>query len=91
MITPELITQVAARFYALGTSEEAVKALRADYRGLHFTYCADDDVTADYPVYRQPEFNIYLVNGHEHCLTLTPNFETATGVVLAWRSGDDEE
>lgn len=29
-------------------------------------------------------FNVYLVNGSEHCLTLTNDPELAIGVVLAW-------
>ena len=34
------------------------------------------------PVLERPGFNVYLVNGSEHCLTLTNDPELAIGVVL---------
>ena len=40
------------------------------------------------PVLERPGFNLYLVNGSEHCLSLTNDPELAIGVVLAWT---DEE
>jgi hypothetical protein len=48
--------------------------------------CGDDDM----PVAGAGPagFNLYQVNGCEHCLTLTNDPEVAIGVVLAWM---DEE
>ena len=39
-------------------------------------------------VLERPGFNVYLVDGCEHCLTPTNDPEVAVGVVLAWM---DEE
>ena len=63
--------------------------LRARFPGLHLTVCGDDDVPARLPaVLERPGFNLYLVNGSEHCLSLTNDPDVAIGVVLAW-TGED--
>lgn len=63
--------------------------LRKQWPDIHLTLCGDDDVPARLtPVLERPGFNMYLVNGSEHCLTLTNDPELAIGVVLAW-VGDD--
>ena len=35
-------------------------------------------------------FNVYLIDGREHCLCLTNDFDVATGIVLAEVIEDDE-
>jgi hypothetical protein len=59
--------------------------LRERFPSLHLTLCGDDDVPARLPaVLERPGFNLYLVNGSEHCLSLTNDPDVAIGVVLAW-------
>jgi len=66
--------------------DEALLAdLRGRFPGLYLTLCGDDDVPARLPaVLERPGFKLYLVNGGEHCLTLTNDPDVAIGVVLAW-------
>jgi hypothetical protein len=65
--------------------EATLDCLRDRWPGLHFALCSDDDVPARLsPVLARPGFNLYLVNGSEHCLTLTNDPDVAIGVVLAW-------
>lgn len=81
------IADAAAEFQFL--DDATLDALRGRWPGLHFTVCGDDDVPARLsPVLERTGFNVYLVNGSEHCLTLTNDPELAIGVVLAWM---DEE
>lgn len=69
--------------------DSTLECLRGRWPGLHFTLCGDDDVPARLsPVLARPGFNLYLVNGSEHCLTLTNDPEVAIGVVLAWMDGE---
>jgi hypothetical protein len=83
MISPALAETIADQVQNHGLDEEAVSALRKAYPELHFTYCMDDDITAGRPVAERPGFNIYLVDGREHCLCLTADHDVATGLVLA--------
>ncbi len=79
----EQIQAVAEAARAAGLSETTLSAMRARFKGIHLTYCMDDDVTGAKPVLAYPDLNVYLVDGREHCLRLTDTMEFATGLVLA--------
>ncbi|KJV07377.1 DUF6129 family protein [Methylocucumis oryzae] len=83
MMNVEQVQAIAERITALGLSDETVSVLRQDYQPIHFTYCMDDDLPNNTPVMTQPEFNLYLIDGREHCLCLTNNYDVATGIVIA--------
>lgn len=89
MITAELVKTIADGLEGQGLDESSVSALRGTYPEVHFTYCSDDDVLSGQPVSEREEFNIYLVDGREHCLHLTSDYAAATGLVLAFRVDDD--
>ena len=63
--------------------------MRNSFSGIHFTYCMDDDVVAATPVHEEANFNLYLIDSRNHCLSFTQDMEVATGVVLA--EIDDDE
>ena len=86
MIPAETLTAIADAAAALPALEDAgLERLRAGWPGLHLTLCSDNDVPARLPpVLERPGFNLYLVNGSEHCLSLTNDPAVAIGVVLAW-------
>lgn len=81
------IGDAAAQYPLL--DEATLDCLRDRWPGLHFALCSDDDVPARLsPVLARPGFNLYLVDGSDHCLALTNDPEVAVGVVLA--SVDDD-
>ncbi len=83
MITAEQTQEIAAKIAALGVDETTVSALRQQYQAMHFTYCMDDDLPNNTPVVEHEGFNLYLIDGREHCLCLTNDFDAATGIVVA--------
>lgn len=83
MINEEMIQTIAGAVEAHGTNEDTITALRQRFTDVHFTYCMDDDIPNDDPVLERPGFNLYLVDGREHCLRLTRDATAATGVVVA--------
>ncbi len=83
MITPEQLNAIAARIGEQALSESVISMLRGEYPGIHFTYCMEDDIPNHEPLQECPGFNLYLVDGREHCLCLTRNFEHASGIVIA--------
>jgi hypothetical protein len=89
MITTELAEEIAGRVAASGLSEALVSELRKAYPGIHFTYCLDDDIHGAAPFLERPGFNLYLVGGTGHCLSLSGNSATASGLVLAEVLEDD--
>ncbi len=86
MISRDTLSAIADGAAALPALDDAGLAqLRAAWPNLHLTLCSEDDVPARLPaVLERPGFNLYLVNGNEHCLSLTNDPEIAIGVVLAW-------
>lgn len=83
MISEQILTEIAERVTTAGVEETMLTALRAEYPALHFSWCSDDDITHIEPVLERSQFNLYLVDGREHCLCLTRDFANATGVVVA--------
>ena len=91
MIEQEVIDKINALVVDRGLDESAVSRLREMWPDIHFTYCADDDVTAASPVFESEGFNIYLVDGRDHCMKFTSQLQNATGLVLAEVEEDEEE
>jgi hypothetical protein len=84
MITEQLVNQVATILARAGLSAESVAALRDAFPEMHFTHCLDDDIGAGIAPYRETDdFNLYLIDGSEHCIRFTRSLEGATGLVLA--------
>ncbi|CAA9890086.1 conserved hypothetical protein [Candidatus Methylobacter favarea] len=83
MISQSQVNAIAATIETSGVDETTVSALRQHYQSIHFTYCMDDDLPNNTPVIEHKDFNLYLIDGREHCLCLTNDYETATGIVVA--------
>lgn len=83
MISPEQLQAIAARVSTQVLSETAISTLRGEFPGIHFTYCMEDDIPNHQPMLEGEGFNLYLVDGREHCLCLTRNYDHASGVVVA--------
>ncbi|MEW5756150.1 MAG: DUF6129 family protein [Pseudomonadota bacterium] len=83
MISEQTLIDIADRVGAQTLDETITRRLRADFPGVHFTYCMDDDVTSAKPVLARKGFNLYLIDSRDHCLAFTRQCELATGVVVA--------
>ena len=83
MISAMQIQDIAAKIESSGIEEATIAGLRQAYQPIHFTYCMDDDLPNNTPVFEHKDFNLYLIDGREHCLCLTNDYDTATGIVVA--------
>lgn len=83
MINPRQLADIARLVVAEGLTPAILTSLRRIYPGVYFTSCLDDDIIGTEPVLRKTGLNLYLVDGRQHCLQLTEDFQVATGVVLA--------
>jgi hypothetical protein len=90
MIATDVIDKINTLVLEHGLDEAGVATLRGLWPEIHFTYCSDDDVMAAKPVRESQGFNIYLVDGREHCLKFTSDPQNATGLVLAEVEDEDE-
>ncbi len=83
MISKSQVNAIAAAIETLGIDESTVLTLRQQYQPIHFTYCMDDDLPNNTPIIENKAFNLYLIDGREHCLCLTNDYDAATGIVVA--------
>ncbi|PIQ34258.1 MAG: hypothetical protein COS35_08440 [Zetaproteobacteria bacterium CG02_land_8_20_14_3_00_50_9] len=83
MIEQSTIDAIVSRLEANELDEACISQLRAEFSGLHFTWCMDDDIGSEVPLVERERFNIYLVDGEGHCLKLTTDLSKANGVVIA--------
>lgn len=83
MITTAQLAEVSSKIKTHGVDESILSSLRQEYPDIHFTYCMDDDIGSYEPVLSETGFNLYLIDGREHCLCLTNNHDVATGIVIA--------
>lgn len=83
MITEATLQAVFAKLAEHELSDALISQLRTEFAPLHFTYCSDDDVSDTKPALTHARFNVYLIDGREHCLCLTNDASIATGLVIA--------
>jgi Family of unknown function (DUF6129) len=83
MLSSEQVQQVANHIGDQTLTETLISGIRSEFPGIHFTYCMDDDIPEREPVLSHTSFNLYLIDGREHCLCFTNNLEHATGIVIA--------
>lgn len=58
--------------------------LRESFPGVHFSLCSDDDMPRRMPFAAENEVcRIYYVSSGGHCLSLTADADSATGLVIA--------
>lgn len=89
MISAQQLQQVSAWLEQKGRRGDMEAQLRADFPDLHFTFCSDEDVMSDKLAAATAGYNLYLIDASNHCLCLTQDMATASGVVVA-ETEDDE-
>lgn len=84
-IAPSILNEIAQTLTQFDTlTLNPVALLKDCFPGLSIIRCALADVSE--PPYRALEhFNLYLLDGREHCVQLTHDPECATGVLIATR------
>lgn len=83
MIEPAVIDEVLALVEAEGPEPEILPKLREKWADIHFTHCLEDELCLEKPIREGGRANIYLVNGHNHCATITDHEPSATGLLIA--------
>jgi len=83
MIDPAIIDDVLALAEAEGGQIEVLAMLRERWSDIHFTHCLEDELCLEKPIREGTLANIYLVNGQNHCATITDHEPSATGLLIA--------
>lgn len=90
MIDAATLDSILAAVSPRLTYDDLARQLRATFPGVHVTVCSEDDVPPRLtPAAENKYCYLYYVDASEHCLKLTADAESATGVAVAIRSDDD--
>ena len=93
MIDAQLLERVLDKVASLAAApdETVLGRLRQDFDGLHFSLCRDDDVPARVAcAAANSACRLYYVACGGHCLSLTGDSATASGLLVAWLDQDEE-
>jgi hypothetical protein len=73
-------------FLMAHSAAENLLTFRVRFPGVSLTRCEAGDMSGDASPYKvHAEFELFLVDGRDHCWQLTQDPARATGVVLAMR------
>lgn len=63
----------------------SLPALRRAFPGLAFVGCDASDMAGQTPFRVTPAADVYLMDGRDHCIAVTPDLAAATGLLIAVR------
>jgi hypothetical protein len=81
--TPAEVSQLESLLALSDGGAQAALEFRSRFPGRSLTRCDASDMATDEPFRRFAAFDVYLVDGRDHCWRLTDDPAAATGVVLA--------
>lgn len=94
MISGSVLAAVLAHIDGYGDSDgddALLASLRAQFGGLHFSLCADDDVPERLsPAASNARYRLYYVDSAGHCLQLTNDADAASGLLVAWIEAEEQ-
>lgn len=85
MISPDDLARIGTLLAEPPQGGRPLADFRSRFPGLSLTRCDASDMSGEAPYREYPSFNLYLVDGRDHCWRLTGDPTTATGVVVAAR------
>jgi hypothetical protein len=86
-LSAEDIAEIGALLAAPGPAAQALAMLRERFPGLSVTRVDASDISLETPFRRYERFDLHLVDGSNHCWSLTDSPEHATGIAIAAHPG----
>jgi hypothetical protein len=84
-LSETVLGEIESCLAALGSGGNLTAEFRQRFPGISLTRCDASDMSGEEPYRRCPGFDLYLVDGRDHCWHITADAAVATGVVVANR------
>ncbi len=81
------VSQLESLLVLSDSGAQAALDFRSRFPGRSLTRCDASDMGTEEPFRRFAVFDVYLVDGRDHCWRLTDDPQAATGVLLARHRG----
>lgn len=85
MITQDDLVRIDGLLAAPPAAPNPFADFRRRFPGLSLTRCDAADMSGEEPFRAYPKFDLYLVDGRDHCWRITDDPDAATGIVVAAR------
>lgn len=79
------IEQIGAFLESCEDKSQVVPEFRKEFPGISLIRCDPYDMSEETPAKSIPGFDLFLVDGRDHCVKITRDAAVATGIVLAER------
>lgn len=86
MISQDDLVRIDGLLAAPPAEANPLANFRQNFPGLSLTRCDATDMSGEAAFREYPKFNLYLVDGRDHCWHLTDDPASATGIVVAARN-----
>ena len=86
MISQEDLSRIDELLVAPPAGGNPLAEFRSRFPGLSLTRCDASDMSSEAAFREYPKFNLYLVDGRDHCWRVTHDPAAATGIVVAARN-----
>ena len=86
MISEDDLVRIDDLLATPATGSNPLTDFRGSFPGLSLTRCDASDMSDEQAFREYPAFNLYLVDGRDHCWHITDDMNIATGVVVAARN-----
>lgn len=84
-LTENDFTQIETLLATVDQGRNPLTDFRQRFPSLSLTRCDASDMSGEAPFREYPKFNLYLVDGSDHCWRITGDPAAATGIVVAER------
>jgi hypothetical protein len=81
-LTTENLAQIEALLAAPDATLSAFSDFRQRFPGVSYTRCDPSDVDGEKPYKEFERFTLYLVSAASHCVTMTRDPASATGIIV---------
>jgi len=85
-MTQDDLARIEALLANARQEEQPLADFRQRFPGVSLTRCDAQDMSGEAAYREFPQFNLYLVDGRDHCWHITDDPNTATGIVVAARN-----
>ena len=84
-LTVQDLSTIDEVFEDFEAAPDLTSRIRSRIPGLVVTRCDESDLGSDVPFRTYPRYQMFLVDGSNHCWTVTSNPDSATALLLARR------
>ena len=85
MISPDDLMRIDGLLANPSAGSNPLTDFRGTFPGLSLTRCDAYDMRDEQAFREYPAFNLYLIDGRDHCWHITRDPNAATGIVVAAR------